>query len=135
MMVFLDTRKRWPAGHSAAVGQNERQGVWKRACYVQVLHLAEDCISKEGVQEALKRCRQAGKVGDLLTALRALTYRLDSGRATSISVTLQDRSASPLLLAVSTPGESPGVGLALDLNDGLAAAARYLGLVGALLLC
>lgn len=39
----------------------------------QVLHLAEDCISNEGICEALKRCRQAGKVGDLLTCI-AGTY-------------------------------------------------------------
>ena len=43
--------------------------------------------------------RQAGKVGDLLTALRALTYRLDSGSASSMSVSWRDRSATSLLLA------------------------------------
>ena len=43
--------------------------------------MAEDCIGNEGILDALKGCRRAGKIGDLLPALLALTYRLNTGSA------------------------------------------------------
>lgn len=48
--------------------------------------MAEDCISNAGVREALKGCRQADKIRDLLTALLTLTYRLNSGSTNSMPV-------------------------------------------------
>ncbi|KAL3152107.1 hypothetical protein ABBQ32_001211 [Trebouxia sp. C0010 RCD-2024] len=44
----------------------------------RVLHMAENSIGNEGIRGALKGCRRAGKIGDLLPALLALTYRLNS---------------------------------------------------------
>ena len=45
----------------------------------QVVHLAEGFISDSGMLEALQACRQAAKVGELLQALRRLTFKLNSG--------------------------------------------------------
>lgn len=45
----------------------------------RVVHLAEGCIRDEGVLEALQSCRGAAKVGELLSAVLQLSYRLNSG--------------------------------------------------------
>lgn len=46
---------------------------------LQVVHLAEGCISDSGMLEALQACRRAAKVGELLQALRSVTFKLNSG--------------------------------------------------------
>ncbi len=46
---------------------------------LQVVHLAEGFISDSGMLEALQACRQAAKVGELLQALRRVTFKLNSG--------------------------------------------------------
>ncbi|KAL0040884.1 hypothetical protein WJX79_008605 [Trebouxia sp. C0005] len=45
----------------------------------RVVHLAEGCISDSGMLEALQACRRAAKVGELLQALRSVTFKLNSG--------------------------------------------------------
>lgn len=46
---------------------------------LQVVHLAEGFISDSGMLEALQACCQAAKVGELLQALRRVTFKLNSG--------------------------------------------------------
>ncbi|DBB04235.1 TPA: hypothetical protein ACH3X1_013259 [Trebouxia sp. C0004] len=67
----------------------------------RVLHLAEDFISDSGMLEALQACRQAAKVGELLQALRRVTFKLNSG-VTQVS---RERQVSFDVL----PGPAPGL--------------------------
>lgn len=48
---------------------------------MQVLYLAEACITNEGMLEAIKGCCQAGKIRELLPALKTFSYRFNSGKA------------------------------------------------------
>ena len=54
-----------------------------------MVHLAEGCISGEEVLEALKGCRRAGKIADLLQALLMLTCRLKSGSLLTVSASFE----------------------------------------------
>lgn len=64
--------------------------------------MAEDCIGNEGIREALKGCRRAGKIGELLPALLALTYRLKSGSPAVCVMTASWGLHSRVVCSVST---------------------------------
>lgn len=70
-----------------------------------MVHLAEGCLSDSGMLEALQACRKASRVGDLLQALRRITFRLDSGKTYLMRDTLQKHSlhllVTVLLLSLS----------------------------------
>ena len=52
------------------------------ACHVlQVLHLAQGCISNKDMLQALDSCNKATTTGEMLPALRQITFKLTSGNA------------------------------------------------------
>lgn len=59
-----------------------------QAWLVQVVQLAEACISQEGMLGAVKGCCQAAKVRELLPALKSLSYLFSSGKVAMLSLPL-----------------------------------------------
>ena len=79
--------------------------------------MAEDCINDEGMLQALKAFQQASKIGELLLELRAVTFRLNSGKRASSSVTAcpawrhADGDAKALPSAISHVGNHAFISL------------------------
>ena len=49
--------------------------------FLQVLHLAQGCISNKDMLQALDSCNDASTTGEMLPALRQITFKLTSGNA------------------------------------------------------
>ena len=73
---------------------------------MQVLHLAEGCLSDAGMLEALQACRQAAKLGDLLPGLLRVSYKLTSGQNPALSNTCRHSLSTSNIFESGTP-ESP----------------------------
>lgn len=80
--------------HHAAVGwlalKTRLKGLQTlgQAWLVQVVQLAEACISQEGMLGAIRGCCQAAKVRELLPALKSLSYLFSSGKVAMLSMPL-----------------------------------------------